>query len=121
MTPITLEVFSLVPTAYFQCAHCERLFEQAGVGQEVRDLEGQYPPEFLEESQRLAAWLEDLQLRHGPRISIEVVDPQSPAGLVKSLRYWVRRYPTFVVNRREKYTGWDRDELEAVLLRAERQ
>jgi hypothetical protein len=30
----------------------------------------------------------------------------------------VREYPTFIVNGQEKYTGWDKDALEAVLLRA---
>lgn len=30
-------------------------------------------------------------------------------GLFKSLRYRVRRYPTFVINGQEKYTGWDRE------------
>ena len=77
----------------------------------------QYPPEFLEESHRLAAWLEELSARYGPRLFIRVIDPQSLVGFFKSLRYWVRRYPTFIVNGREKYTGWDRDALEAILQR----
>jgi len=77
----------------------------------------QYPPEFLEESHRLAAWLEELSARYGPRLSIQVIDPQSPLGFFKSLRYWVRRYLTFIVNGRGKYAGWDRDALEAVLQR----
>jgi hypothetical protein len=53
--------------------------------------------------------------RYGPRLSIKVIDPQSLPGFLKSLRHWVRRYPTFIINGREKYTGWDRDALEALL------
>jgi hypothetical protein len=75
----------------------------------------QYPPEFLEESHRLLVWLEELGSRYGPRLSIKVIDPQSLPGFLKSLRHWVRRYPTFIINGREKYTGWDRDALEALL------
>jgi len=39
-------------------------------------------------------------------------------GLWKSLRYWVRKYPTFIVNGKKKHTGWDKDALECVLQRA---
>jgi len=96
---------------------CERIFDQAGLGKKVHNLAGQYPPEFLEESHRLAAWLEELSARYGPRLSIRVWDTQSPVGFFKSLRYWVRQYPTFIINGGEKYTGWDQDALEALLQR----
>jgi hypothetical protein len=114
-TPITLEVISPLPTAYFHCTHCEQVFDQAGLGKKLHDPAGQYPPEFLEESHRLAVWLEELSARYGSSLSIRVVDPQSPLGFFKSLRHWVRRYPTFIVNGQEKYTGWDQEALEAIL------
>lgn len=69
----------------------------------------------MEESHRLAAWLEDLGARYGSRLSIRVIDPQSLLGFFKSLRHWVRRYPTFIVNGRQKHTGWERDALETIL------
>ena len=95
--------------------HCERIFDQAGLGKKVHNLAEQYPPKFLEESHRLAAWLEELTARYGSRLSIRVIDPQSPLGFFKSLRHWVRRYPTFIINGQKKYTGWDREALEALL------
>ena len=55
--------------------------------------------------------------RYGEAIEIRVIDPQSALGLWKSLRHWVRKYPTFIVNGREKYTGWDKDALEEILRR----
>ena len=70
---------------------------------------------MLEEAERLATWLQDLSARYGDQIHIRVVDPQSPEGFFKSLRYWVRRYPTFVVNRRIKYTGWEPGVLDRLL------
>jgi len=36
-------------------------------------------------------------------------------GFLKSLRHWVRRYPTFIINRRTEYTGWDPAALEYLL------
>ena len=113
--PVTLEVISLTPTTHFHCAHCEFIFSQAGLGKKVHKPDEQYPPEFMEESHRLATWLEELSARYGPRLSIQVIDPQSFLGFFKSLRHWVRRYPTFIVNGQGKYTGWDRDALEALL------
>jgi len=54
---------------------------------------------------------------YGPDIEIRVIDSQSGLGLWKSLRYWVRKYATFIVNGKKKYTGWDKDALEGVLQR----
>jgi len=36
-------------------------------------------------------------------------------GLWKSIRYGVRRYPTFIINGREKVTGWDIAHIESAL------
>lgn len=38
-------------------------------------------------------------------------------GCVKALWYRFRKYPTFIVNRREKYTGWDEKALTEILER----
>jgi len=80
-----------------------------------REIQVAYPPEVREEAGRLAAWLQDLSTRYGEQLRIHIIDPQSPEGLFKSLRYWVRRYPTFIINRRTKYTGWDPAALERLL------
>ncbi|MBN1148680.1 MAG: hypothetical protein JXA78_15580 [Anaerolineales bacterium] len=53
--------------------------------------------------------------KYQQRIAIQVIDPQSFLGFVKSLRYWVRKYPTFVVDGREKVSGWDFTALEQAL------
>jgi hypothetical protein len=70
---------------------------------------------MLEEARCLSAWLRDLAVRYGEQLRVRVIDPQSPEGFYKSLRYWVRSYPTFIINRRTKYTGWDRETLERLL------
>ena len=62
----------------------------------------------------------ELCSRYGDRLLIRVIDPQSGLGLYKCLRYWVRRYPAFIIEGRKQYVGWDREELEAVLQEAMR-
>ena len=114
--PVRLQVFAHIPTDFFHCSHCERLLDAAGIGTSAhREMQATYPPEVLQEAERLATWLQDLSARHGDQIHIRVVDPQSPEGFFKSLRYWVRRYPTFVVNRHTKYTGWEPGVLDRLL------
>lgn len=114
--PVLLEVLVHVPTDFFHCIHCERLFSEAGIGTEVRrEMQAGYPPEILEEAGRLSAWLRELSARWGQQLHIRVVDPQSPEGLYKSLRYSVHRYPTFIINRHTKYTGWDPEPLERLI------
>ena len=75
----------------------------------------EYPQEWQDDYQRLADWVYDLAGRYGDRLLIKVIDPQSPEGLLKSLRYRVRRYPTFVIDGRKKVVGWQRERLEAAL------
>ncbi|NIV34428.1 MAG: hypothetical protein GWN58_34705 [Anaerolineae bacterium] len=106
--PVLLEVLAHIPTDFFHCFHCERLFDAAGIGAAARqEMRSTYPPEMLDEAGRLASWLQDLSARHGERLHVRVVDPQSAEGFFKSLRHWVRRYPAFIINRRTKYIGWE--------------
>ena len=114
--PALLEVLAHVPTDFFHCLHCEQLFDAVGIGGAVRrETRGAYPPDVLEEADRLAAWLRSLSARYGEQLHIRVVDPQSAEGFFKSLRYWVRRYPAFIVNRREKQIGWKLTAVEQLL------
>ena len=114
--PVHVEVLAHIPTDFFHCSHCERLLDAAGVGASAhRENRAAYPPEVLQEAERLATWLQDLSARYGDQVHVRVVDPQSAEGFFKSLRYWVRRYPTFVVNRCIKYTGWEPGVLDRLL------
>jgi hypothetical protein len=119
MKPIQLEV--IAPTFQGQglCSSCELVFSQAGVGGHPaeRALE-EYPQEWQDEFRRLTDWVYDLAGQYNERISIKVIDPQSIEGLAKSLRYRVRRYPSWIVNGKTRVVGWDRQALEAALQRA---
>jgi hypothetical protein len=46
---------------------------------------------------------------------IKLIDPQSCEGFLKSVRYWVRRYPAFIIAGRKEYVGWGKAALDRVL------
>ena len=113
---ILLEVLAHVPTDFFQCTYCERLFDAAEVSAPVhQEIQVTYPPEIVEQAEHLAAWLQELSAQYGNHLHIHMVDPQSVEGFFKSLRYWIHQYPAFVVNRREKVAGWNPTDVERLL------
>ena len=77
-----------------------------------------YPADLLQEHIRLSDWVIELSERYGSNIQIRVIDPQSGLGFFKCLRHRVRKYPTFIVNGKAKYTGWDKAMLETLLQHA---
>jgi len=98
------------------CTSCELVLAEAGVGENptTRAFD-EYPQEWQDDYRRLTEWVYDLAGRYGDRLLIKVIDPQSPEGLLKSLRYRVRSYPTFVIKGKTKVVGWQREQLEAAL------
>lgn len=116
MSPVSVQIIAPAMTNFYHCMHCERVFQEAGIGQQIHQEElEQYPEDVQKEAALLANWVVDLAHRYGDRIRIRVVDPQSLEGFFLSLRYWVRRYPTFIVNGRKALVGSNRDRLEDVL------
>jgi hypothetical protein len=116
MKPILLEIVTKVLTSWGQCRRCKVLFDQAGLDQKFRQGEmDEYPPDLIEEYTRLSDWIRELNRLYKHRLLIKLIDVQSPLGIYKSLRYRIRTYPTFVVEGKETYTGWDKDQLESLL------
>jgi hypothetical protein len=96
--------------------HCEAFYDQSGIGQRVHNqILREYPEGLLEDYIRLSELVVELVSSLEERIHIQVIDPQSFLGFVKSLRYWVRKYPTFVVDGQVKISGFDKAKLEQAL------
>ena len=116
MKPLTVEVVSNLITVLGGCSRCELLFKEAGVNAGARheDAAG-YPAEMQEELARLSDWLGELSRLYRHRIRILLIDAKSPLGLYKSLLHRIRRYPTFIIDKKEVYSGWDRSRIEALL------
>lgn len=116
MATIDIEVIAPVVSGTSHCQHCQIFIDDAGVGQQVdRDEMSTYPQEMWEDYARLSDLVRDLSARYGRQLRFRIIDPHTPAGFWKSLRHWVRTYPTFIVNGQTKCTGWDRDTLETLL------
>jgi hypothetical protein len=75
----------------------------------------EYPPDLKEEYTKLSDWIRELNRLYKHRLFIKLIDVQSPLGMYKSLRYRIRSYPTFIVEGKETYTGWDKRQLESLL------
>lgn len=116
---VRLEVIAPIPTAMRLCVPCEQAVG-SGLGTQAQEemVQG-YPPEFLEEFGRLMSWIDALTARFGRSLQVRVVDPQSPEGLWKCLRYGVHRYPAFIVQRKRKVVGWRPKAVEQALEEAQ--
>lgn len=116
MKPVSIEVISNLLITYSHCSRCELIFNESGLGKEVKkeDIED-YPSELKDELLRLSGMIGELRSLYKHRIRIRLIDAQSPIGIFKSLIYRFREYPTFIVERKDVYTGWDREKVEGLL------
>jgi len=79
-----------------------------GIGRAIhRDEVSGYPPHMREEYLRLWALLHDVCARYGHAVQIRILAPASFRWFTASLRHRVRHYPTFIVDGRDRVTGWD--------------
>lgn len=116
MKPILLEIVTKVMTTFNSCGHCELVFNEADMDRKIHEKElSEYPSDLKEEFLRLSDWIRELTHLYKHRLFIRLIDAQSPLGIYKNLRYRIRSFPAFVVEKKEAYTGWDKGQLEKVL------
>jgi len=116
MRPISLEIVTRVLTTFDHCRHCEIFFDEAGLDKKFHQKEvNEYPPDLKEEFAKLSDWIRELTRLYKHRLLIRLIDAQSFLGIYKSLRHRIRKYPTFIVEGKETYAGWDKNQLEVLL------
>jgi len=116
MRPILLEIVTRVMTSYDPCHRCTILFDEAGLQRALtQKTMGDYPQDLREESINLSNWIRELTRLYKHRLRIRLIDAQSLLGMYKCLRHWIRSYPAFIVEGKEKFVGWDKDRLEGLL------
>jgi len=103
-------------TTYGHCRHCTVLFDESGLQKEFdkKALED-YPQDLQEEVTRLSDWIRELSGLYKHRLVMRVIDAHSPVGMVKCLRHWIRKYPTFIIDGKETWVGWDKGKLESLI------
>lgn len=91
---------------------CEAMLARANLGRPPyhRSLES-LPPDWAEDYQRLSDLVLMLTDMFDGRIFFRIWDPRSLPGLLKCLRYSIRRYPSFVIDHRMKVAGWNIEDL----------
>ena len=68
----------------------------------------QYPQWLIDEYVRVCQWATETGTRYQGRVLIRIIDYQSLVGLWRVLRYWIRRYPTFILDG-QKFVGWEEE------------
>jgi hypothetical protein len=108
MEPVQIDVFYPIPEGWGMCTTCEMMLAQANIAgaPQQRSLD-EYPPELQEDFNRLSSIIYDLADRYQDKVLIRIWDPRSLQGLWHSIRFGVHKYPTFIVNKHYKQTGWD--------------
>ena len=119
MKPLMVEVIAYAPTQYYHCMHCEVVFKEAEIDgvEKFHDdaLETSMPPEMMEEYRHLSDWVRNAVEHYGGRVVFKVIDAASMEGLLKSVRYGVRKYPAVVIIGKEKQTGVDFKKAESLI------
>lgn len=111
-TPLDVEVVAHVTGSMEHCSHCQVFIDGAGIGEKVhQDNLSSYPPDFIEDWQRLSDWILELAAAYPGQLVIRVTDAQSLPGIWKAVTKGVRKYPTFIIDGNEKYYGWDKSYL----------
>lgn len=75
----------------------------------------EYPEDMKADYLFLSNWLGELAQEYKGKIRIEIINVSSFRGFFKSIRYWTQTYPTFIVNKKEKYSGRDKSQLNLIL------
>jgi hypothetical protein len=100
VSPLKVQVVAYAPTVFRHCQHCEVAFQGIGLGERIHRAEAAdaLPDDLTAEFQQLSDWIHGLLERHGPRLSISVIDAASVEGVWMALRHRLRRFPTVIVD-----------------------
>ena len=112
-----VEILAYAPTQFFHCLHCEVVWSGLKLGSDWHADQGEssLPPELQAEYDAISAWVTEASERYGQRVKFTIVDAASIQGLVKSVRHRSRRFPVFVINGSERFSGFDRETLDRAL------
>jgi len=117
MVPVQIEiVYPSVIMLGPGCRGCAFFMKELDLGKSYGEsCKKEYPPEWLEEAERLSTWIDDAARLYKHRIQVRFIDAHSPLGLWKQIRYGISRLPGFIVDQKEVCVGWDTQRLEALI------
>ncbi|MGH2787030.1 MAG: hypothetical protein ACRDJV_03840 [Actinomycetota bacterium] len=116
---VEIQVLAYAPTVFFHCQHCEIAFGRTSVAATAHREQAReaLPDDLREQFQDLSNWVHELAERFGGRIRVVIVDAASIEGVLKSLRYRIRKYPAVIVAGAKVQVGTDFQALTPVIER----
>ncbi len=102
---LLVEIIAYAPTAYYHCTHCEVAWREIGVSNHIHEeqMKSSLPDDLARDYQAVSDWVREIFRLHCDRVVVKVIDAASPEGLLKSVRYWVRRYPAVIVDGQTRF------------------
>lgn len=101
---VKLEIIGVFPTFYTICKGGQLAIPACGLSL-INEIFKEYPDEVKETYKETCALALNLNNYFGRSIEIKAIDPSTPQGIWKSLKYRVKQYPTFVINGKRKIVG----------------
>lgn len=107
--PLVVEIVAYAPTAYYHCQHCEIVWKETGFSEGLHEeqVKSALPPDLLQDYQAVSDWVHHLMKVHCDRVIIKVIDATSLAGLWKTARHGLGRYPAVIVDGQSRFIGAD--------------
>jgi hypothetical protein len=93
-----IEILAYAPTEFYHCQHCEIVWGHIGLGERLHREQRAtaLPADLQAEYAAISDWVARAFDRYGDKLTVRVVDAASIEGLIKSIRYRVRRFPAFI-------------------------
>jgi hypothetical protein len=112
-----VEILAYAPTEFYHCQHCEIVWGHLGLGQRLHaeERKNALPADLQAEYAAISDWALQAFDRYGDRLTVKVVDAASIEGLYKAVRHRARRFPSFIIDGRERIIGFDRERLDNML------
>jgi len=105
--PLLVEIVAYAPTAFYHCTHCEVVWKETGFSEGLHEeqVKSALPPDLLQDYQAVSDWAHHLMQVHCDRVVISVIDATSLAGLWKTARHGLGRYPAVIVDGQSRFSG----------------
>jgi hypothetical protein len=112
-----VEILAYAPTEFYHCQHCEIVWGHLGLGQRLHaeERKNALPADLQAEYAAISDWALQAFDRYGDRLTVKVVDAASIEGLYKAVRHRARRFPSFIIDGRERIIGFERERLDNML------
>jgi hypothetical protein len=107
--PLLVEIVAYAPTAFYHCTHCEVVWKETGFSEGLHEeqVKSALPPDLLQDYQAVSDWAHHLMKVHCERVAVSVIDATSLAGLWKTARHGLGRYPAVIVDGQSRFSGAD--------------